>query len=230
MLQDERVDRRVWVVAGALVVAIGIILYWTDVLGLRGSDAERADETEEEAAWEEDWMLDSAEPEEAPVRRDREARSGERRGRRADRSSPEWQERRARRLEQWRSAVDIAPLGPEPPRFDADAIREALRPGRAALRPCIDEAGGWRAMREAVRGSRAEGRRARRTVTFDVTSEGTVDPASVAMEPAMPAPFEACFQTFYASGRFAEAGDGARVEVPMGGRGGRRRGRGDAGL
>ena len=231
MLQDERVDRRALVIAGALVVVIVALLFWADPLGFRSSEAELDEELEEQAAWEEDWMLEPPEPEETRARGDREARPGERGGRRPDRGFPEWQERRERRLERWRSAVDIAPLGPEPPRFDADAIREALRPGRAALSSCIDEAGGWRAMREAVRGARGEGerRRARRTVTFDVTSDGSVDAESVVMQPPMPAPFGACFQTFYASGRFAEAGDGARVEVPMGGGGGRRRGRGGDG-
>lgn len=149
--------------------------------------------------------------------------------------------RREERRERWRRGVDIVPLGPAAPGFDADALRDALDPGREALRQCVRDAGGWRAMRGARggperggnegRGPEGGDRRPRRTASFDVRPDGTVDPGSVELEPAMPEPFDACFRTFFASARLEGVGaDGARVEMPMGGRGRRRDLSGDAGV
>lgn len=162
-----------------------------------------------------------------------------------------WEERRERWRERWRQRVEIVSLGPSSPTLDPDSIREALAPGRDALRACIREGGGWRALRRADRpprpepaaeGETADGedaprrrrRRQRRSVSFDVGPDGTVDPESVVLEPPMPAELDGCFRTYFSSAQLDGAGaDGARVELPMaGGRGRRRRNRsaGDAGI
>jgi hypothetical protein len=145
--------------------------------------------------------------------------------------------------------VDIASLGPSAAGIEPDQIREALSPGREALRVCIRDAGGWRALREARRSERgssgsAEGAatgseegagrrgRSRRRVSFDVRPDGTVEPDSVEMTPPIADAFDPCFRTFFASARFDTVGDdGARVELPMGPPGGRRgRFSGDGGV
>lgn len=152
--------------------------------------------------------------------------------------------RRQRWQERWRRAVDIVPLGPADPGIDPGQLREALAAGRPALRECIRESGGWRALRAARRAEReaapqeegatgiagtGEGRRRRprRRVSFDVRPGGDVDPESIAFSPPIPEAFQACFDAYIASAHFATVGeDGARVEMPMGPPG-RRQGRGD---
>lgn len=183
-----------------------------------------------------EWIFDDS----APARDERPERaSGARETTRErfvpDPNDPQWEARRQRRREQWRSRVDIAPLGENAPDIDPDAIGEALRENRPALRECIEESGGWRAMREARTAAResepeqppAEGERRRRggRVVFDVRPDGTVDRDTLQMDPPMPEPFTDCFTNFFGNLELEGAGDGARVELPTrGGGGGRGRG------
>jgi hypothetical protein len=229
--------RRVVIVVGVLGLAgVAIALVWSDVLGLRDEPrTERAEPARDDGPRDDDrgapWIFEEAEAasEDAPGERGGRWQRGEgdrderRRERRWDRDSPEWQERRARWEARWREMVDIAALGPNEPALDADAVRAALSPGREALRECIGEHGGFRALRRSVRGDDADaGPPGRRTATFDVGSDGTVDPSTLVMDPPMPAPFAQCFETFFTSATFEDAGDGARIEVPMGPPGGGR--------
>jgi hypothetical protein len=151
---------------------------------------------------------------------------------RSPENDPEWEARRERWREAWRASVDIAPLGPSAPTFGPDQVREALRPGRDAMRACVDEAGGFRAMREAMRAAReqsGEDGPRRRRVVFDVRPDGTVDQASIRFEPPMIEPYGDCFQRYFASARLPASADGARIELPLGpGRG--RRFSGDGGV
>jgi hypothetical protein len=230
----------------ALFVAVVLGVVFADPLGWRASPAAREPDAADGA--EDDWLLDepdpgaSAEPGgDRPWRR-REGEGGRREGwgegagwpggRRPEPGSPEWEAWRAERAERWRRAVDIAPLGPNPPAFDADAVREALRPGRDAMRACVEEAGGFEALREAVRvrTDQSGEPRARPTASFDVGPDGAVVRSSIAIQPEMPDAYRRCFVELIGSARLPAAGDGARVEMPLRALRGRRGRGGDAGV
>lgn len=235
-------QKRNAILAVAILVGLGALGWW-----MLQSDQEvveqQADENLGSPADLDEWIFDDP----APARQERPERaSGARETKRErfvpDPDDPQWEARRQRRREQWRSRVDIAPLGENVPDIDPDAIGDALRENRPALRECIEESGGWRAMREArtaarepLQGPPVEGQRRRRggRVLFDVRPDGTVDRETLEMDPPMPEPFTECFTEFFGNLELEGAGDGARVELPTrgggGGRGGRGRFAGDAG-
>ncbi len=217
------------VAALALLLVAGTVALWLAGGDPNARSEASADELDGPPEWAEPFALD----EDAAPARERERRRSERPASAARPfGPPEGREaRREERRERWRRSVDIVPLGPSEPGFDADGLREALSPGREALRQCVGEAGGWRVMREASRPPEGGGPPPRRTASFDVRPDGTVDPDTVGFTPPMPEPFDACFRTFFASARLDGVGaDGARVEMPMGPRGRRRDLSGDAGV
>ncbi|HEY8427010.1 MAG TPA: hypothetical protein VIL20_01495 [Sandaracinaceae bacterium] len=200
--------RKAWIggIAVALIAGVGLVLW------LAGDEEERAaPDAEADDEWEDEWLDVDDDGDLAMERSPRRPSVP-----REPLPSPTAREaRRAEWRERWRRSVDIVPLGPSDPGFDADDLRAALAPGREALRECVREAGGWRALREAFR---AAGRPRRRgTVSFDVLPDGRVDAGSISFEPPIPERFDPCFRTFFASARLERVGaDGARVELPMG--------------
>jgi hypothetical protein len=222
-------SKRAWIAVAivciaALAIGAFAVASWTEAP--ESSEGAGDDEVERRAPdWERWSLLDGEEP---PP----EQNAAEGAGRPSFDRGANWEERRARWREAWRQSVDIAPLGPSDPGFGPDDLRDALAPGREALRACIEENGGWRALRGAPRAEGERQRRPRRSVSFDVRPDGTVDAETVAIAPPMPDEFDACFRTYFGSARLPSVGgDGARVELPLG-PGGRRRGRwdGDGGV
>ena len=230
---------RVLAALALVVVIAGLSIAWWVLHASPEESASGAAPLEEDEAELAQWGLV------APGRRPRAVSTASEapasRGPRPD--DPEWQARRERWQERWRRAVSIVSLGPSAPGIEPEQIRGALSPGRDALRGCIRDAGGWRALREARRaergtengealtaadgeeGSGRRGGRSRRRVSFDVRPDGTVEPNSIEMAPPVADAFDPCFRTFFSSARFEAVGeDGAHVELPMGppgGRGGR---------
>lgn len=211
----------------ALAVVLALIAgAWWLALGDDAPAAERG--AAGPAGTDEEWDLlgggperpararDDAPAEPAPAREGRPGRPG------VEAQRAEWQER-------WRRAVTIAALGARPPAFTPDAIREALAPARERLRECVTESGGWRGLFEARRAQWAARlaaepapaggeppARPRSRVSFQVRPDGTVDPATLAFDPPMPDAYRPCFEAHFTSLRLDDAGDGARVELPMG--------------
>ncbi len=147
---------------------------------------------------------------------DPEQREWRRRGGDRDASPEEREERRQRRIDRLVKRMRIEPLGASPPTIDpeevATRITDELRP---AMRQCVQEAGGFRAMRAAF----GDAGRTRPRVSFEVGPNGTISADSIRMEPAPPGGIGDCVRSALAAIELdPPGGDGARIEMPLGGR------------
>ncbi len=233
--------RRAWIVALVLVVAVAGILL---VLSRGGEEPPpRVDDAAAEAPVEEPeeddlaFLFDVAD---ASAARDPDE-PGDRAELRAgpqDGDDPErWRRRRERFRErfrnmspegrrQWlRRRVQITALGEGEPTIAPEEVMAALRETRGLARDCMREHGGFRALREAMRRSAGADGGVRRglTVSFDVTADGALDETSIAIEPPPPEPFYGCFADALLQAQLPPpGGEGARVDVRLGGGRGRR--------
>lgn len=235
----ERQSIRVVVVLG-----IAVLLALSGWLLLAGDEpapsSGAAMEDAEDEAWA-DWDLEAAgdrgaEPEldrgprppaEPPPATSGDTPSDERSDWRARRErwwSQLSEEERAQARARRRGRVEIVPLGPTPANLDEDGVRDALREQFPAMRECFREAGGFRAMREAMQ---ARGATGRPTVRFDVGPDGAIAEGTLSIDPPMPDAFDACVRSAFTAARFGDVGgEGAGVEMQMGR--GRRRGGSDS--
>lgn len=211
-------ERRSYFIGLAILIAIGLAI--AIAFALRPDDASIDDEAvRRESA---DGTDDDGYFDDEPIRSSR----GD--GRRVDESvrgtrdgivSPDprvgFRDRLGERAEHWRTEVEIAALGPSSRALDPEQLVEPLEAGMEELTACIDRHGGHRAFRDATRPPDGA-TRVRRRSTFDIRADGTVDPASVAFEPAIPAPFIECFDHHIENARFpAPGGEGVRVDIPL---------------
>lgn len=104
----------------------------------------------------------------------------------------------------------------------ADAFRAATQAQRAAqaadggVRPPRTERP-TQLMPDPRTGEMVPMQRVGRYASFDVRPDGTVDPASISMDPPVPEPFAQCFTEHVAALRINGAGAGAHVEMPLAG-------------
>jgi hypothetical protein len=243
------------VVVGLGVVALVALLAWVVLVGgpTEGGPVVADDEAEDEewAAWDLEPSGDEApedlgavppppprfDPPDVPGGEARPATREEWRARREQWWSQLSEEERAQWRTRRRGRMEIVPLGPTPANLDEDGVRAALREQFPAMRDCFREAGGFRAMREAMQERGGGG--GRPTVRFDVGPDGVIAPGTLSIDPPMPDAFDACVRGAFSSARFGDVGgDGAGVEMQMGrgrrggsdsldggiGRGGRRSG------
>ncbi len=205
-------NRRTWILPGILVLVIAAMagLWSQELLAGEPPQANESDEHESDEEADDDWPFGGEEDES-------DRGSGPRRSGGGSRG---WGERRLRgshvRAPDARPKASIVALGARPPRFDAEAIIRAMEPGQEAQDACVERAGGSQAARIAMVSTIFEARRLRRTVSFDVRRDGTVVPASIVMDPPVPAPFDVCMHDFVASARIPNAGDGAHVHMRFG--------------
>lgn|GEM_PF-3785126 len=148
--------------------------------------------------------------------------------------------------ERLRARIQLAPLGAREPTLTPEQLVATLQQHRGALRECVRQAGGFRALRggasaagdapagtgapagtpvAGAEGGRPRGPRVRPQMRFDVGPDGRVVAGSVSIEPAVPEAFSSCVaETLGAISFPAPGGDGVRAELPLGvGRGGGRR-------
>jgi hypothetical protein len=134
----------------------------------------------------------------------------------------------ARRAEWLRERTQIRSLGQAEPEISPEQVWEGFRSARPAMRECIQQAGGFEALREQS----PEGRPRRRTMTVDIGADGRVLPGSASIDPAPSGDLAECMQAALESASFEGTGpDGAQASLSFGGRDrGRPSGRrGDAG-
>lgn len=131
------------------------------------------------------------------------------------------EERRERRLARAARRVKVLATGEGEPDLEAVDVMDSVREVRPQIRECVQDNGGWRALREAAAAGVPDGGpRGPMTVAFDVSADGTV--SGVDMQPPPPEGFAQCFQSAFQSIQLPPPNSDARVEVQLGGRRGGR--------
>lgn len=160
-----------------------------------------------------DWREDDPGTRLTPEQREERRRRALERRERFMNMTPEQRSEWARRR------VTISPLGAGAPALQPEDVVTAMQESRERVRQCIRERGGYRALREAMRGGGdgGVGRRAMK-MSFDVAADGTIDPSTLALEPEPPEPFHECFTSAIGETRMPPPGEsGARVQFDFGG-------------
>jgi len=232
--------RRLWVLVGLGAVLLAAVLawfLWPDEPAAPDSTGEVEEPDPEEDfglfVWESDPGADVApgpEPGAGPPGRpgwgppggDPEAwrQRREEMRRRFEAMSPE---ERRRILSQ---RIRITSLGDAPADLEPEQVMDSMGAVREQVRQCVQDNGGFMALRSAMQQARADAGIGRRglTVSFDVAADGSLAQGSLQLSPAPPEPFYGCFTGALRSVELPPPGDdGARVEVRLGpppGRGG----------
>ncbi|MAQ18734.1 MAG: hypothetical protein CMN30_28550 [Sandaracinus sp.] len=131
------------------------------------------------------------------------------------------EERQAARAERANRRVSIQATGEGEPALQPTDVMDSMRDVRPQIRDCVEQNGGWRALREASAGAADGGVRGPMNLSFDVAADGAV--SGVAMNPAPPGAFAQCFESAFQGLEMPAPGAEARVDVQLGRGGGGRR-------